>query len=242
MKIPFGFTLRYLLSIAALILVVPALPECRVRGESEPSKGKFNESSPILSNTIPIDREIQGKLKELSGNPDDPGLLMDLGNAYVRKNWFRRAQQAYNAVLKKDRTYYRAHHELGALYIQVGELGDAEHELKKALKTNPAYAPSHYNLGKIYLKERNFKESIKEFSLAFQLDPTLGNVSSNPVVIYNSVYPYAQLANYMESSSDAVSEGHKGFEEVLLRGVLIEKKIPELPKPPETGKTEKPAK
>ena len=142
-----GFTLQF-----------PVLADAKIQGSAEPAEGEFNEPSPLLSEDNPLDKSILEKLKKLSDTPDDPALLWELGNAYLRKSWFRHSEGAYLEALNKDENYYKAWGELGTLYMQVGEESKARRAFKEAVAINPGFAGGYYNLGKSLPPQENLSK------------------------------------------------------------------------------------
>jgi tetratricopeptide (TPR) repeat protein len=212
---------RLLVIIFLFMILCPALSDCKgIQGLAEPKKGTFNEPAPVLSDSNPVDRIILKKLEACKEAPDNPKALMELGDAYMRKDWLRHAEGAFKQALKVDHTFYPALNELGALYLQAGESGKAEKTFRKALKIMPGFAPSHYNLGRIYLEKKNIDGAVREFALAYQIDPRLGRVATNPVVVYNPLSSIAHLAIYMEESTDTVARARAGYEKYLIANLL----------------------
>jgi tetratricopeptide (TPR) repeat protein len=85
----------------------------------------------------------------------------------------------YQAALKIQPDYVRAHTDLGSAFAKQGRLSDAMAEYRAALAIAPDLAIPHNNLGNTYAQLGLWDQAISEYDAALRLDPEYPDARHN---------------------------------------------------------------
>ena len=104
----------------------------------------------------------------------------NLGTLLLNVGQVQAAIVQFEAALRLDSTYARAHNNLGNAFSKLQNQGQrAEQHYQAAIKLSPTYISPHFNLGLFYLNGRRFAESANAFESVLRLDPNHAAAKSN---------------------------------------------------------------
>ncbi|MEW6363009.1 MAG: sulfatase-like hydrolase/transferase [Acidobacteriota bacterium] len=123
------------------------------------SMGRYAEAVKALTEAVEID-------------PDNAGLMNDLGAVYMEWGKLREAEETFLAITRLDPKYAPAYTSLGIIRVA---LGDPEHAIdyfNRALAISPVQNEARFNLAKALLSLRRVDEARRQ--LALLLEQTKG--------------------------------------------------------------------
>ena len=88
-------------------------------------------------------------LEKLKSDPNNSGLLIQVGNIYKATHQFKEAVDYYNKVLQLDPNNVAIRTEMASCLYYNGDVDGAISQLQQALRYNPKDANSLFNLGMI---------------------------------------------------------------------------------------------
>ncbi|MCI0480611.1 MAG: tetratricopeptide repeat protein [Candidatus Dadabacteria bacterium] len=101
------------------------------------------------------------KAYELS--PDSEGVENLLGILYFRLKDYRKAEDIYLKLTKKNPGVFTLRTNLGLIYFKEKRYVDSIRELDKATKLKPDYARAHNYLGLVYVELGKYRQAREEF-------------------------------------------------------------------------------
>ncbi len=148
-----------------------------------------------------VEREHYQVLKNAKGYYD-LDRLTELAQFYInydphnyskREDYFNKAEDTLQRILKKDNKYSEAYYQYARLYRIRQDLSRAELNIERAIKNKPS--EKYYNfLGEVFLLENKLNLAIEQFDEAITINPlyaqsyyNLGNIN------------YYDLGNYQEA-------------------------------------------
>jgi tetratricopeptide (TPR) repeat protein len=168
---------------------------------------------PILQNDIRIlhtgynraeDREKKMKrnhtlLQEEFGRaPDDPAVLMELGNSFFQKKDFEQAIALYlrlektaGAAEKQRDVHNAAPTLLGTAFFEMGLYEDAKRWLTEACARTPDSVAPWYFLGQIALRQNDPETLLKMFEKVIEMRPAISTVASDITGMKANAYAFA---------------------------------------------------
>jgi len=163
-------------TVYQVIVTAPAYEKLQLMVKVEESSGPLvlrlrrseRETTPVSDSTVSVQELRTG------GRVD---ALFAKGTRELQNGDGLGSVAYFQAVLAKDPSYYRAHHNLGLAYYQMGRLEDAEGELQKAIDlTNGGFAASDFALGILLCQKHDLSDAQRliETGLAMQPDSALG--------------------------------------------------------------------
>ncbi len=99
------------------------------------------------------------------------------GVAYCKTSDFKRCEEIFLMVLKKNKYYKFAMYNLLVLYRLQKKYEKAILLFKKMIKKNPFDSKAYYLISKVYYDLKNYKLAEKFYNKAVSLDPTLEDVN-----------------------------------------------------------------
>lgn len=102
-----------------------------------------------------------------------PGLLIQIGQTYLRlKNWTA-AERAFIHALSFDSENPRAHHGLALASLRRGDYETAIDEALTAVTLLHHFPAAHYHLGEALLRSGDYTNAVKAFSVCLSLRPNM---------------------------------------------------------------------
>jgi len=97
------------------------------------------------------DKKAEPLLAKLKSDPNNSGLLLQVGNIYKATHQFTDAVSYYSQALKADSKNVPARNELASCLYYTGDVEGALAQLEQSLKDDPKNADALFNLGVIKL-------------------------------------------------------------------------------------------
>jgi len=123
----------------------------------------------------PTDPSVQRTIKQLKAaveaNPQDPDLLLKLGDACFLGQRYREAGRAFRSVLRLAPGNAAATVRLAMVWHADGDSPRALATLKDVLATTPQDQEAHYCLAIVYFSQGDTKRAEAEWITAARLDP-----------------------------------------------------------------------
>jgi cytochrome c-type biogenesis protein CcmH/NrfG len=101
------------------------------------------------------DKKAEPLLLKLKSDPNNPDLLMQVGNIYKSTHQFKEAVSYYQRSLEVKPGNVAARNEMASCLYYEGDVDGALMQLEHALKSDPGNANSLFNLGLIRWKGKN---------------------------------------------------------------------------------------
>jgi len=118
------------------------------------------------------DRAISILTNALRKQPNNPDLLIVLGQAKARNNDLKGARQAWTAAIGDARRGpLQAHLELGLLSIRERNWEDAEHHLKIVTELDPQNAYAWFQLAAVYANQKQDHDAENALLACLRADP-----------------------------------------------------------------------
>ncbi|HDY88447.1 MAG TPA: tetratricopeptide repeat protein, partial [bacterium] len=111
-------------------------------------------------------------LKALELNPENINAHHRLGNIYMKKEEYDKAETEFNIILDKYPEYeyvHYAHYQLGIIFKNRNEFDRAEKEFRTVLKLVPDNIFSHHEIGYNYMRKKEYDKAEKVFLGIFKL-------------------------------------------------------------------------
>lgn len=140
-------------------------------------------SSPAPASISPdMNRELKARITRLEGmlasDPNNPDLLIELGNAYFDIDEPQKSIEYYekSLLIRPDNPPVLV--DCGIMYRTLGQADKAIEMIRRAIKVNPDFAQAYFNLGVILRMEKDDRvgaaEAWKKFlELEPHVDPQL---------------------------------------------------------------------
>lgn len=104
-------------------------------------------------------RMVETYKQKLQSDPNNTGILLNLGVAYASLNKINEADEIFNKILKQDPKNSEALNNLGIIYTQTGKFEDAAAKLEIAVKLNPNNAKYWNNLSEVHRRAGNYHKA-----------------------------------------------------------------------------------
>jgi tetratricopeptide (TPR) repeat protein len=104
-------------------------------------------------------------------SPEKPRALNNLGNVYMKKEDFERAEKLFKQSLANNPTFASSLFNMAVINLRRGELDTALKYLDEAVTSDPLTSFPLFSLGEGYLKRGMTDESLKCYRLAVKLKP-----------------------------------------------------------------------
>ena len=157
---------------------------------------KKKESGRRPNRAVPIDLDVIAL--KVARYPDNPYLLNELGNQYLKIGRRLEAEQRYKEAVDSDPEFAAAWNNLGVVRAALQKPMGSEEAYRRALKIQPNYALAWYNLGSNLDSQRRYEEAVKAYEKAFVLDRSLLDVKKNPIVTANKLTAWVAAQTYID--------------------------------------------
>lgn len=101
------------------------------------------------------DKRLEPLLAKLKTDPNNAGLLIQIGDVYKQTHQFREAAQYYQKSLQADPGNAGVRSDLASVLYYSGDVDGALAQLEDALKRDPQNAPALFNLGMIKFEAKH---------------------------------------------------------------------------------------
>lgn len=119
-------------------------------------------------------------------SPNDPNVLLNLGDMYGRHQDYQKAIEVLNKAIKTKPDYADAYHNMAnvqtALFNKNSDpkyLDDAINNFQLAIKYNPTLWQSHQALASIYYYLKEYDKALENINNAIKINPTNLNLQQN---------------------------------------------------------------
>lgn len=109
--------------------------------------------------------------KAAAADPDNPGVLNNLGTAFSSLGRDNDAISTYKRVLELDPEHVTAHNNIATVYRTIGKLGKASDHYQKALSLQPDHAETLSNYGNVLFDLGQLDEASEVLNKAIALKP-----------------------------------------------------------------------
>jgi CRP/FNR family cyclic AMP-dependent transcriptional regulator len=125
-------------------------------------------------------RRLMGMFKEERSKKDRLSFqLVSLGNMFIGKGQFEKAEECFKVSLLHNPENFEARMELARAYYRMNDYAAAIRELKAVVQVNPFVQEAHALLGRSFFYIKNFKAALNSIVDAMVLDNAMG-VQSPP--------------------------------------------------------------
>lgn len=156
-----GWQAKHVYAMAVVCLVAGLAIGYLFRGSETPDRpvqgtkpttasGGMGEQMPNLEQMKHMaEKKAQPLLERLKHDPNNAGLLVQLGDVYMRTHQFKDAADFYGRSLKIDPTNAGVRSDLASVLYYTGDVDGALAQLQKALKYDARNGAALFNLGMI---------------------------------------------------------------------------------------------
>ncbi|HEY7098633.1 MAG TPA: FG-GAP-like repeat-containing protein [Terriglobales bacterium] len=155
-----------------------------VAGYPDTLPNSWNNLGLLQANAGNIDDAIANFEEALKLNPEHPIALLNLGNAYRRKQQWDKARQILERAVAAHPQDAEANYSLAMVFAQSDDSEHAYEYLQKALKYRPDYPEALNNLGVLYLRTRRRDEAVHTFEECIRVAPDFDQAYLNLAQVY----------------------------------------------------------
>jgi cytochrome c-type biogenesis protein CcmH/NrfG len=120
------------------------------------------------------DKKAEPLLAKLKSDPNNSGLLLQVGNIYKATHRFKDAIRYYDEALKADSKNILARNEMASCLYYTGDADAALAQLEQSLKDDPKNADALFNLGAIKLDaKKDAKGAVAAWQQLLKSNPEL---------------------------------------------------------------------
>jgi cytochrome c-type biogenesis protein CcmH/NrfG len=120
------------------------------------------------------DKKAEPLLAKLKSDPNNSGLLLQVGNIYKATHQFKDAISFYGKALNADSKNVLARNELASCLYYTGDVDGALAQLEQSLKDDPKNADALFNLGVIKLDaKKDAKGAVSAWQQLLTSNPQL---------------------------------------------------------------------
>ena len=109
--------------------------------------------------------------KSLNIHPNQPKILIQIGNIYYYNNHYSRAELSYKESAKLDPSNPKVFNNIGSVLKEQGKMNEAIPQFKKAVDLDSQYALPCRNLGDIFLRQGKSSDAVYWMEKAVGLEP-----------------------------------------------------------------------
>jgi len=121
-------------------------------------------------------------------------------NNYIKNNNFAKAQKYINEVLKKDKHFFEAYHDLGIIYAIKKQKLEALKYFDKAIKENSKYYSAYVHRANIYYDLGKKEEASKDFATVISQKPNYVMAYEKRGFIYYSDKDYSKALSDFDNA------------------------------------------
>jgi cytochrome c-type biogenesis protein CcmH/NrfG len=120
------------------------------------------------------DKKAEPLLAKLKSDPNNSGLLLQVGNIYKATHQFKDAVSYYDKALKVDSKNVPARNEMASCLYYTGDADGALAQLEQSLKDDPKNADALFNLGVIkWDAKKDAKGAVSAWQQLLKSNPAL---------------------------------------------------------------------
>jgi cytochrome c-type biogenesis protein CcmH/NrfG len=169
-----GFMLGYLLRGSASTQPAATVPASQADAAAPAMPGHSGQMPTLDQMKHMADKKAEPLLAKMRTNPNDPGVLIQIGNIYRSTHQFKDASDYYQKALQLDPRNVAIRTELSSCLYYTGDIEGALAQLHQALATDPKDSNSLFNLGMIEWREKKDANSaLAAWTQLLQSNPSL---------------------------------------------------------------------
>jgi cytochrome c-type biogenesis protein CcmH/NrfG len=186
-----GWQAKQVYLLSAICLLLGAMLGFLLRGSASPQPAATASTSPADAPTpgmaghagqMPTleqmkrmaDKKAEPLLAKMRTNPNDPGVLIQIGNVYRSAHQFKDAVDYYGKALQLDPRNVAIRTELASCLYYTGDIDGALAQLHQGLETDPKDSNSLFNLGMIEWREKkNAAGALAAWNQLLKANPSL---------------------------------------------------------------------
>lgn len=149
-----GAMLGYLLRGSASPRPTAAVPSTQTDAAPAGMPGHSGQMPTLDQMKHMADKQAEPLLARMRSNPNDAGLLIEIGNVYRSAHQFKDASEYYGKALQLDPRNVAIRTELASCLYYIGDTDGALAQLHQAVETDPKDSNSLFNLGMIQWREK----------------------------------------------------------------------------------------
>jgi cytochrome c-type biogenesis protein CcmH/NrfG len=168
----FGIAIGYLFR-GSQSPAVPAQPSATA--QPAPAAGGMGRQMPSLEQMKQMaDKKAEPLLAKLKSDPNNGGLLLQVGNIYKATHQFKDAIGYYDRAVQADSKNVAARNEMASCLYYTGDADGALAQLQQSLKDDPKNADALFNLGVIRLNaKKDAKGAVSAWQQLLKSNPEL---------------------------------------------------------------------
>ena len=116
--------------------------------------------------------------------PNNPGILNNLGTACKELKELKSAIGYYEKVIKIDSKNVNAHYNLGVVFYELKNLHEAKNCLQKTISLQPNFALAFFILGNIHTDLKEFNSAISNYQKSIEINNKLVGPYNNLGLVY----------------------------------------------------------
>lgn len=138
------------------------------QGHIQEGANQYRKMGHILMDGGNLERSCEAFRRLKLIQPDDPGILLTLGNIYVELRRYNEAEQEYRSILRHNLNHEEALLALGRVCQLKCQWRDAILAFNRILNINPNEITAKERLGELYQQQSLIQDAIKYYLLAAQ--------------------------------------------------------------------------
>jgi cytochrome c-type biogenesis protein CcmH/NrfG len=168
----FGLAIGYLFR-GSQSPAIPAQPSANARAST--AAGGMGGQIPSLEQMKQMaDKKAEPLLAKLKSDPNNSGLLLQVGNIYRATHQFKDAISYYDKAVQADSKNVAARNEMASCLYYTGDADGALAQLEQSLKDDPKNADALFNLGVIRLDaKKDAKGAVSAWQQLLRSNPEL---------------------------------------------------------------------
>jgi predicted AlkP superfamily phosphohydrolase/phosphomutase/TolA-binding protein len=120
--------------------------------------------------------------------PDNFTITLELGNTYLIKKMYTKAEKAYLECIKLNPSSPMSHYGLGRTYLRLTKFMDAAEHLIAAVSLRYYFPTAHYFLGEALLRLKYHDRALEAYQVAVQQAPGMEKAHKRLIKLYKEVY------------------------------------------------------
>ena len=132
--------------------------------------------------------------------PDDPDILYNFGNLYVRTRRFGEAAKRYEGALAARPEHVAARVNLGSALLMLGRRDEATDHLLRALEDDPTDPDANRTLGGLFAYRGDNEAAIRHYRAVLARDPADGPVHRDLAIVLAAEGEFATAWEHVEAA------------------------------------------
>ena len=132
--------------------------------------------------------------------PDDPDILYNFGNLYVRTRRFGEAAKRYEGALAARPEHVAARVNLGSALLMLGRRDEATDHLLRALEDDPTDPDANRTLGGLFAYRGDNEAAIRHYRAVLARDPQDGPVHRDLAIVLAAEGEFATAWEHVEAA------------------------------------------